>query len=661
MFTVIRSYFFEEKKLKNLTFFHIIVLILLSVLVFANTLQNGFVADDSSTILNWNEAHSLYNIPKLLEGNLPQYPGRGDNYRPIRSVFYAVSYQLWGGNPAGYHVQSIAIHVICVILLYFIIFELTRKKPLAFISAALFSLHPIHTEAVTYITASFDTIGVIFLLGSFYFYLRKRNYIFSVILAGLAFFTYEMTLILPLLIVLFDVCFKKLKKRDKKKRVLHYAPYFLLFIIFFFIRFLFHKSLTGKYLADSFYLTQLTMTKAYVTYVFMMLFPFHLTSNPVVWGGIQSWTNEFSNAAVIRSQSIFHFDILLAIIILALFFVVALKCLKKFPIITFCIGWFFISLLPVSYIFPQGFVLQERDAYIASVGFVLLSGYALVQLYNRRFFAKQKTVWFRNALIFVFILVLVLYAARTILRNQDYKDEFSFWHALSLQATGGAYGHLYVGDTYFNRGKYPDAIIEYKKALKDNPSNLEALYDLSFAYAENGDIHSATNVFNTAHTINPSFTNRNKQSVEDLLTQSHASQQQTHVSITGWKQSQQAALFSFSYPPQWILVTTAGTSELSDPTNVFHVSFSSLEKPANLTVSDYITTQTTSYGTITKEGAALIPNFDSAYVRIWQNANTQRMQFFLFSGDRVIEVRVSPPDPHFMPYFDAIVETIHIL
>ncbi len=285
-----------------------------------------------------------------------------------------------------------------------------RNDTVAFIAALLFALHPIHTETIDYISASLDATGLVFLFLSFYLYLvparRGLAKLGSLIFAFLAFFTYEVTLVLPLLIVLYEVCMGSLSSRNLSLRsaslslrsaplslrgakrrsnlkpmglllrfrlIAMTTPYFALAIIYFVIRFfLLHITERGPYLAGSMYLTFLTMTKVFLKYIMLMLWPVDLSLNHIVSKGIEAFVYRDYRTAGILAQSLFDIDIVVSIVIIVSLLILAWKIRKKFPLITFGIGWFFITLLPVSEIVPQGSMMNERFMYLPSFGFVLI-------------------------------------------------------------------------------------------------------------------------------------------------------------------------------------------------------------------------------------------------------------------------------------------------
>src|SRR3989344_5140944 len=83
-----------------------------------------------------------------------------------------------------------------------------------FVSGLLFGLHPVHTETITYISSSMEATGIAFALLAFYLYLLGKKYYWWSVAAGVAaFFTHEITLVLPVLVLLYELTIGPLSSR----------------------------------------------------------------------------------------------------------------------------------------------------------------------------------------------------------------------------------------------------------------------------------------------------------------------------------------------------------------------------------------------------------------------------------------------------------------
>ncbi|MEK7497711.1 MAG: glycosyltransferase family 39 protein, partial [Patescibacteria group bacterium] len=338
----------------------IFLIVFLAILAYVNILGNNFTIDDTLFIKGWQGIRTI-NIIDNFKGVVP--PGHEGAYRPVRQFLYSVYYQLWGEAPFGYHLHAILIHVASSIFVYLIIKKVLGRRSALF-GAILFALHPIHTESVAYTASGMDTTGIALAFAAFYSYLKK-NFNLSYALAGLAFFSHEMALILPLLILWYEFCLGKPKFR---------APYWGLLAFYGIVRFgiLGISGVRAEVAGGSFYPAFLTMIKAMAKYIELLFFPLKLANNQLLYGDIESFIYRGYNRPAILNQELFSHQVLIPLLALAAVLAFAYLAWKKHKEITFGVGFHFIALLPVMQFIPQGSVFNERNLYLASFGFVLI-------------------------------------------------------------------------------------------------------------------------------------------------------------------------------------------------------------------------------------------------------------------------------------------------
>ncbi|MEE8415688.1 MAG: glycosyltransferase family 39 protein, partial [Desulfobacterales bacterium] len=144
---------------------YLLLILVSATLVYINCLDNDFVMDDMTLIRgNW-KLRSLENIWNILF----------HSYRPLRTMSYAIDYHFWGFNPVGYHITNIILHALSSLWVYAIIQRLTRNVRVSLYTAILFAVHPIHTDAVTYMSGRRDVLFAFFYLAAFYFFLCYRE------------------------------------------------------------------------------------------------------------------------------------------------------------------------------------------------------------------------------------------------------------------------------------------------------------------------------------------------------------------------------------------------------------------------------------------------------------------------------------------------------
>ena len=123
-------------------------------LVYQPAWHGGFIWDDDLHLLN----NPVLN-PRLLK---TWVPGTYVNYWPLTFTAYRLQFEVWGLNPAGFHIVHIAVHAISAIFVWRILVHL--KAPGAMFAAALFALHPVNVESVAWISQLKNVLSLLLAL-----------------------------------------------------------------------------------------------------------------------------------------------------------------------------------------------------------------------------------------------------------------------------------------------------------------------------------------------------------------------------------------------------------------------------------------------------------------------------------------------------------------
>src|SRR3989304_10499822 len=148
----------------------LILLIVLTGIVYLNSLNNGFHFDDYHHIVKNKHIRSLSNIPRFfIDMNTFSFSDESSShYRPLVLVSHAVNYSIGRLNPAGYHIMSLTFHIGTAFLLYLILKTMLGGGFIPLASALIFAVHPFNSEVVNYITARSSVMSGFFYLLSFY-------------------------------------------------------------------------------------------------------------------------------------------------------------------------------------------------------------------------------------------------------------------------------------------------------------------------------------------------------------------------------------------------------------------------------------------------------------------------------------------------------------
>ncbi|OGX52869.1 MAG: hypothetical protein A2267_08240 [Omnitrophica WOR_2 bacterium RIFOXYA12_FULL_38_10] len=474
-----------------------------------NIFQNQFVMDDFDFIVNWPLIQDWGNFSKFFVDYVP-LPRQAGIYSPLKTLFHAVNYSLFGLKPFGYHVVSLLIHFTGILFVYKLALYLIKDNFAAFIAGLFFAVHPLQVESITYMTASVDMIGIVFLFASVYYYVlsqdkvgqnifNNKKYYISLLLALIAVFTHELAISLPVLLLWYDICFGD-KKITLSKRFMQLLPFFLIVAFYVFSKYAVLKGITrGAYVFNSFYLTMLIIIKSLAKYVFICFLPVVLTHDHKISEGISSFAFEDFDKAAVLSQSIFDIQVVISLLILGFILWAAIRSWKDKRLITFCMGWFFISLLPVLNIIPSGVLFGERYLYPGLLGFCLFAGMVLRPLY-----AKDKL----NSTVYCFWIVVIavsFFSVRSLIRNKDWRDEVSLYESAVRANPASALMRHDLGLVYSKAGRLDDAIASFQSSIKLKNDDPVTFFSLGNAYQEVGQYKNAIKNFNKAIELDREF------------------------------------------------------------------------------------------------------------------------------------------------------------
>jgi tetratricopeptide (TPR) repeat protein len=140
------------------------LLIAATFLVYWPALRNGFVWDDTALVLRDPLIRSWRLIPEGFRHFLFLDATASDFYRPLQRLSFTADYALFGFDaPWGWHLTSIAVHAAAAVALFFLAWKVSdRRSGLAFLVALAWTVHPLHTSAVTYVAGRADPLAALF-------------------------------------------------------------------------------------------------------------------------------------------------------------------------------------------------------------------------------------------------------------------------------------------------------------------------------------------------------------------------------------------------------------------------------------------------------------------------------------------------------------------
>ncbi len=446
---------------------YIIYLVLagLCFLAYANSINNGFVSDDVAGIMeNPNISHLS-----------------GYWFEP-QELLNSLSYRMAKFDTVPYHLFSIILHFLNTVLVFFFLRLFFKIGPSA-LSAAIFAVHPIHTEAVAWISGRPYLISAFFILATYLLYYKETRITYLLSLTIFSYFinkNYSFYAFLPFFIILSDVVFNRWRKNWKL-----WLPFLLITAL---------RLITAGY--------QIKQRVAVAT---------------LETGRIDGWQNLFSYFVYsIFSHlwlliwparlTLYHEPLLFYTWAMWLGFIALciLTCFlpyifKKAKIIFLGMGMFILFLAPTYSPIPITNTVAERYIYLPSIFLCIL-----IAFFYEAYAQKLDTVK-RKLLIAIFIFIITAYGVRTVIRNKDWKDAKTFWQATLRVSPDSSGAHNNGGFIYLKEKNFDKAIEEFKIAIKLNPKRAYSYNNLGVAYKALGKTGEAIALYKEAIALKPDY------------------------------------------------------------------------------------------------------------------------------------------------------------
>jgi len=496
--------FCRKKKIYLLLFF-------VGIFIYGNALGNQLFWDDNDGIVNNAYIKDWQYLPNYFSENLIAGAGLSSNYwRPVLLVIYSLGWQTWGLWPTGFHLVSILTHILASFLFFKFFQLLTQKKWLAFFSALLFLVHPLQTEAVTYVSGLADPLSAVFILLGLIYYLKRgrENILWPVwFFFILALMTKEKALLtFPAFLALLELTLffqdKSPKINFNTTKIWFLAKFKLLWPVLAigsFYTLLRATSLNFQNTfnlydgpnayADSILVRTWTFFKIFPEYLKLIFWPFNLHMERLV----QIEYSPFSPL------------VLLGFFLLIIFLFRALSQARKNPLIFFALGWFLFSLLSSSGIpAVSSGIMYEHYLYLPLAGFFLWLGLELEKLITHsQNQASLKKAAFGLAIVFVLFLSVL-----TIQRNCVWKAPLTLYENILEYNRTSLRVWNNLGMAYADANQMEKAVNAYQTALKLDPEKVSAppYHNLANAFSALGKKDEAIASYKEALKVNPDFT-----------------------------------------------------------------------------------------------------------------------------------------------------------
>lgn len=434
------------------------ICLILVAICYANSLPNPFIQDDKLIVVANENIRQIAPLRAFTEAYWPNQRF-GGAYRPLTIFSFSVDYAIWGNWAPGFRLTNLVLHALNGWLVFLLAQSLLGSATAALAAAAVYVVHPVHTEAVAGIVGRNELLAAGLMFAAWLLF-RKGRAGWSAAVFFLSLMAKENAIIFPAIAIL-DIAllsgggFRKVFESRRRFAMLGLAAAAYIAVRFSVLGEL-GVPANSQYMYGHLSSLQLWMTSGRV-----FLQYFRLILAPVDVAGLY----EFNS---IHVASPGDWDAWLGLIVVAAAILCAVLLSKARPAVSFAILFFFVALLPVSnWIVPIGVLLGERFLYTPSFGAALLAGILWTRLPSGQ--VRQLA-----GVGFLGIATLLCMSHNLIWRN-----DFAFYANMVRVLPENVSGRLGYGLALQGKGRFDEAKAQFEAGLQNAPDSPALLASLA--------------------------------------------------------------------------------------------------------------------------------------------------------------------------------------
>jgi len=405
------------------------------------------------------------------------------SYYPVRTLTYALDYQFWGLNPAGFKLTGGLIHLANVLLVFWLVLRLVRQEAktdgysmawwdvfAAAFSAGLFAVHPVVVEPVVWVAGREELLMTLGALGCVHFHLgalrfsqdggRPRSALACHLAAALscaaACLSNTVAAVIPLLILAWDLL---TPARPKWRTILYgTAPLWAIGMLTLAIKGPGHHAVLAREVGTLSPQRLMLVLKVYWLNLHTLAWPTELALS---YGRL-------------TPEGFLDGDVILGGIAACLT-CLALWKLRRQVLVLFGMLWFGLALGPTSQIMPHHIHRADRFLYLPLVGLAVALGVGLRPLGN-----ALKPWPIVAGAVAIGGSCLVALTSLSISQVHSWRDSVAVWEQCVSVAPGNPEAHRALADSLAKRGQFDRAIPHYQTALAIEPEYIDVLRNFAF-------------------------------------------------------------------------------------------------------------------------------------------------------------------------------------
>jgi protein O-mannosyl-transferase len=478
-----------------------IIIVLAAFTAYHNSFSGPFIFDDESAT---TDNPTIRHFRSAL---LPPSDATTGG-RPLLNLTFALNYAMGGMNVWGYHAVNLLIHALAGLVLFGIVRRTLSRPPLAgrfgaeavplaLAVAVIWIVHPLQTEAVTYISQRAESLMGLFYLLTLYIFIRSaeslapaRWQILSVLACLLGVMSKEIIVTAPLMVLLYDRTFVAGSFREAwRLRWRYYLGLACTWLLLARLMTGLGQRKVGFGQGIAWWSYALTSCRSVVLYLKLAFWP-----HPLVF--------DYGINVIRHATEAAPYALGLAILMVG-----TTIALLRWPAIGFASAWFFVILVPASSIIPVvKQPMAEHRLYLSLAGVIALGVLGLYRLIGRPG-------------LMVCAAVAAGLGGLSVRRNHDYRSELAIWNDTMAKRPDNERAYYSLGSIFLQTpGHLFEAIAELQAALRINPDYVEAHSELGYAYLQvPGRLSEAIAEFQSALRLNPDYADAHNNFGDALL------------------------------------------------------------------------------------------------------------------------------------------------
>jgi hypothetical protein len=458
---------------------------IVTIFAYSNVLHGDLQFDDEQHLFEKSRLNDPYSFK---DRSLPALFLSGA--RPVAAFTFSLNYHFWGKDTYSYHLTNLCIHLLNGIMVYIFIY-MTLKMPsvresyagkahwVAFFISLIFSIHPIQTQAVSYIVQRYESLASMFYLLSMVLFIiaakagpLKKSVCLLLFVATfvLGLGSKQVAVTLPLVALLYGIYF--FEKSGLWKKLL--VPALMLALGLAFSVYIILASSSGTHAGYN--IRDLTVVE-YIFTQFRVVFTYlRLIFLPVG----QSIDHLYP-----VNRSFLEIPTLLSFSAIIMLLVGALMSYKRWRAVSFFILWFFIILLPSSSIVPLKDVIVEHRLYLPSMAVYFISASSLFMFFQWMKKRACSKIVLAAFLVAMMSVATLLFAA-TYHRNSIWNSRLAMWQDVVAKYPDSARGHHNLGNCYLLKKDHKNALKSYLRSMDLAVANMELYYNVGLIFESMG-------------------------------------------------------------------------------------------------------------------------------------------------------------------------------